>query len=179
MSHDSLSSFEPRHASPRGFQFSLLGLFLLMTAAAMVVGGIVALAAALGLEPTSAVLQAVGQQITNLPTLVVWLVAVVMLVNRTPQNSRASKYGICGFGGLLLLSLLGMGFHIFIFAAVNSNSGWSMSALTWFFPIYGFIHSSLAAACYGFLLAAILAGRSGDAAGADRSPELRLSADDA
>jgi hypothetical protein len=172
MDHDALPPFEPRQARQGGFQFSLLGLFLLMTAAAVMLGGSVALAAALGVDPAGALLQAVGRQITGLPSLALWLVALAMLLNGPTRHSRAAKYGLCGFGGLLLLSMLNMGLQVLLFAAMNNNAGWSMSTITWIFPIYSFMYSLLSATCHGFLLAAILTGRSGDAAGVDRAQEL-------
>jgi hypothetical protein len=101
----------------------LLALFLLMTVAALLVGGMVALAAALGVDATSAVFQALSQQIIQLPRSAVLLVAVVMLYNRGPLASRAARYGLIGFGGLLLLTVLGTGFQIVVQAVVVGNSG--------------------------------------------------------
>ena len=161
MDDESFSGVEPRPAPRGGFQFSLLALFLLTTVAAVLLGGIVALAAAFGVDPTDALLQAVGQQISHLPVLVVWLVGTVLLVNRRQLHPQASKYGACGFGGLLLLSMLSMGFQVFILAVMTNNR--SMSSIAWVFAVYSFAYSALAAVCYGFLLAAILTRRTDDA----------------
>lgn len=97
----------------------------------------------------------------HLPTLLVCAAACIMIVGRWRQGSGYSFWAILGFGLALLLC--------FVIPAIQTalqqwvfQSGERFSR-TWVFSVFGVVVSVLHATIYGCLLAAVFAGRRGEA----------------
>ena len=99
--------------------------------------------------------------VVHLPTLLVCAVACVMIVGRWGAGSRYSFWAITGFGLALLLCfvipVLQTALQQWVF-----QSGERLSR-AWIFSAFGVVVSVLHAIIYGCLLAAVFAGRSGEA----------------
>jgi len=95
---------------------------------------------------------------TNVPTLLVCLVAGVVILGRWREGSSASVWAALGFGLVLVLCFV-MPLAQTIIQQWVLEDGQRASRM-WAFTAFGILGSALHAIIYALLLAAIYAGRS-------------------
>jgi len=94
---------------------------------------------------------------TQLPTMIVCLVACVLILTRWTEGSRGLLWALLGFGSVLALCLVLPVVHTLIQCWVVQNSG-QLAGRMWVFTAVSVVSSFLHAATYVLLLIAVLAG---------------------
>lgn len=162
------SQFEPTaNGELRGMQFSLAGLFVVTTVTAVILSAFFGVARLLGMSAWDVLAQGLGRFLFVLPTMLVWIVGLVMATRRLRRNRRAAILTIIALGSLFLGSLVLNVGQMALIQSVNSNRI-SPSVLSWSFAAMSIAYAVLHTTCWILILAAIFARRPPEAPAADK-----------
>ncbi len=96
-----------------------------------------------------------SQLLSQLPTIVVCIVGLVLLAGRRSADAKAMTWAMTGFG---LTAALAISIPLF-YTTLNfimAQGSISMSPMTWVYPVVGLVSSALHALAYLFFLLAFL-----------------------
>lgn len=104
------------------------------------------------------ILAALGQILGRLPTLIAWLVAVVIALVRWKKHPKVSALVVIAVAILSIELLIG---SVFTAAMPRylSASGRGASEIGVVFAAYSFVNSAISAGCWAMLIAAIFGWR--------------------
>ena len=100
--------------------------------------------------------------VTNGPTYLVMITGIILSLQYTQRFPRAARLALIGLSVLLLNSLFGsyLGARL---PFILQQQGFGFERMSLIFGLTNFVRSLIAAAGYGFLLAAIFSGRRDEA----------------
>jgi len=152
----------------QGLQFSLAEVFVATTVMAVILSGYFGVGRWLGMSNREIVTQGLSRLLYVVPTLLVWIVGLMMAIRRLRRNRLAATLTIVALSGLMLGMFVAQVVQMGLIYWVTSNRADS-SVLSWGFAITGIVSSILSTACWILLLAAIFARRPPDDPPAERS----------
>jgi len=150
------------------FQFSLGGVFLIVTAAALILSAYFSIGRLLGMSTGDVLTGGLGQLLFTIPTLLVWIVGLTMAWRRLNQNRSHAVLTMIALGGLTLTSLLLQLVQMALIYLVNSNQI-SYEVVSWVFMFLGALNAVLSTAFWILILVAIFAWRPADAQQSERN----------
>jgi hypothetical protein len=146
---------------PRVFQFSLLGLFLIITATALVLAIYFGVGRLVGMSTTEILTQGLSQLLFNVPPLLVWAVGLMVAVRRLKRNRLPARLTVIALGGLMLTTFVLQLVHMVLVHWINSGTI-SGGAITWSMAAVGVFYAVSNAAFWILVIVAIFVRRPPD-----------------
>ena len=158
---------------PRVLQFSLLGLFLIVTMPALILAIYFGVGRLAGMSTTEILAQGLGQLVYSVPSLLVWAVGLTIAIRRLKRNRVPAILTVIALGGLMLTMLILHVFQMVLIHWINSGTIGS-DVISWSMPATGVFYAVSNAACWALVIVAVFIRRPPD----EPNIEERVSAGD-
>ena len=166
MTDDGISHGSPRlnlrtNSCPRAFQFSLLGLFAIVTVPALILATFFGVGRLAGMSTTEIIEQCFGQLVYSVPLILVWAVGFTIAIRRLKRNRVPATLTVIALGGLMLTMLILQVVQMLLIHWVNSGTIGS-DVMSWSMPALGIFYAVSNVACWILVIVAIFVRRPPD-----------------
>jgi hypothetical protein len=152
----------------RVFQFSLTNVFILITVTAMILSTYFGVGRLAGMSTMEVLTQGFGRFLFALPTVLVWIVGLIIAIRRLKRNRLPAALTMIALGWLVVTTLLLYLVQMVLIHLVNSGRI-SHLVLSWSFTFIGVLHTVLHTTLWILILVAIFAGRPPDASDTEQT----------
>jgi len=143
------------------FQFSLTGVFVIITATALVLSLYFGVGRWIGMSTSEVLTQGLGRFLFRFPTLLVWTAGLYMAIRYLKRNRLPAMLTIIALAAMmtsaLILELVQMA--LIYWGTSGQVSGQTMS---WSFGVIGIVNAVINASCWICILTAIFTQRPSD-----------------
>ena len=139
-------------------KLSLLGLFLIVTTFALMMGATVLVGELTGYGGDVAAGNVLRTCLIRFPEVVVWLGGIILLFNRREQHPEVTRYALIGFGGIFMVWFVGALINISL-VKMFQDQRIARDSYVWIVYIRFFVESALRAACWVLLFMSLLKWR--------------------
>jgi membrane protein CcdC involved in cytochrome C biogenesis len=143
------------------FQFSLLGLFLIITVTALVLATYFGVGRLAGMSTEEVLTQGLGRLLYSMPSLLVWAVGLTIAIRRLKRNRVPARLTVVALCGLMLTTFALHVVNMVLIHWVNS-SRISHVVMSWSIFATGIFNAVCSAACWILVIAAIFVQRQPD-----------------
>jgi len=161
MSEQELPSYPPDRSDLAWFQFSLAGLFILMTVVAIILSIFVTVGQLFGMSTHDVLTQGLSRFLLVGPRFLIWCVGLAVAVRRLRRNRTPAILTIVALAGLIAISIASqVAQMVLVFAA--SAQRISIQVVSWSLTGIGAIALLVDTACWILVLVAIFRHRPPD-----------------
>jgi hypothetical protein len=158
----------PTDGGPRVWQFSLLGLFLIVTVPALILATYFGVGRLAGMSTTEILTQGLGRLVYGVPSLLVWAVGLTVAIRRLKRNRVPARLTAIALGGLMLTTFALQVVQMVLIHWVNSG-GIRSNVLPWYMAATGVFYALSNAVCWILVIVAIFVRRPPDEAKLEQS----------
>ena len=151
----------PTNGGPRVLQFSLLGLFLIVTIPALILAVYFGVGRLAGMSTMEILTLGLGQLLFSVPSLLVWAVGLTIAIRRLKRNRLPAGLAAIAFGGLILTRLILQVVQMVLIHGISSGSV-SNNVMSWGLTATGVFYAVSSAAFWILVIAAIFVRRAPD-----------------
>ncbi len=155
---------EPTEYEPKArpaLQFSLTALFVLLTVFALILSAFFGIGRLVGMSAMEVLAMGVGQFLTIVPTLIVWVIGLTMSLRRLRTNRKPAILTAVALSGLIVTAFVLRTAQIALIGGLQSGQIDS-GVLSWAFAVIGLGSVIVNTGCWILILIAIFTGRPAD-----------------
>ena len=143
------------------FQFSLMSMFVVTTALALVLSAFFGVGRLIGMSTSEVLTQGLGRFAFSSPLLLVWIIGLTIAIRRLKRDRLPAVLATIALGGLVLSSFASsVVLMAFLYAARSGRIG--IEAFSWYSTVISALYAIVHPICWILILVAIFFRRPAD-----------------